>query len=147
MNDQQNREAFADFVKTNLGDIAVMDNGRYISPKINNYWHIWEARSGLVAEAPASLASGSTNVVFKDGIPVQATFAGDSTAISTDGFTWTKQSPITVTLPTTPLSDEHIEIVARWLETQMVNTPTNGPLLANALRHAGVKGVAARDES
>jgi hypothetical protein len=47
------------------------------------------------------------------------------------------------TPPTAHLSDEHVELVAKWLETQMVNTPTNGPMLANALRHAGAKGVAA----
>jgi hypothetical protein len=35
-------QAFAAFVKKNLGDVAVMDNGRYISPKINNYWLLWE---------------------------------------------------------------------------------------------------------
>jgi hypothetical protein len=33
---------FEEFVKAELGDIAVSDNGRYISPKIQNYWKIWE---------------------------------------------------------------------------------------------------------
>jgi hypothetical protein len=36
-----------------------------------------------------------------------------------------------------PLTDEHIELVAKWLETQAVTTPTNGPILANALRYVG----------
>jgi hypothetical protein len=35
------------------------------------------------------------------------------------------------------LTDEQIELVAKWLETQAVTTPTNGPLLANALRYVG----------
>jgi hypothetical protein len=33
---------FEEFVKAELGDTAVSDNGRYISPKIQNYWKIWE---------------------------------------------------------------------------------------------------------
>ena len=38
----QGRERFEAFVKKNLGDIAVMDGGRYISPKINKYWLVWQ---------------------------------------------------------------------------------------------------------
>ena len=38
-----NREEFEDFVKHELGDIAVFDDGRYISPKIQNYWLTWQA--------------------------------------------------------------------------------------------------------
>jgi hypothetical protein len=51
--DQQNREAFAAFVKNNLGDVAVMDNGRYISPKINNYWLLWEESRQRHSAQPA----------------------------------------------------------------------------------------------
>jgi hypothetical protein len=40
-----------------------------------------------------------------------------------------------------PLTDEHIELVAKWLETQAVTTPTNGPILANALRYVGAYGA------
>ena len=47
LTDEQNRELFAAFVKKNLGDIAVMDGGRYISPKINNYWLVWQEAHGI----------------------------------------------------------------------------------------------------
>ena len=39
----QMREEFEKFVREELGDIAVRDDGRYISPKINNYWRTWQA--------------------------------------------------------------------------------------------------------
>lgn len=42
------REAFEAFVKRELGDIAVMDEGRYISPKIQKYWLTWQAASAQV---------------------------------------------------------------------------------------------------
>lgn len=44
------RAEFETFVKAELGDIAVFDNGRYISPKIANYWKLWQHRSALVGE-------------------------------------------------------------------------------------------------
>ena len=47
LTDEQSRELFAAFVKKNLGDIAVMDGGRYISHKINNYWLVWQAAHGI----------------------------------------------------------------------------------------------------
>lgn len=48
------REAFEEVVKRDLGDVPVMDNGRYISPKINNYWLLWTAsRSSAMEEARA----------------------------------------------------------------------------------------------
>lgn len=36
-----NRAAFEAFVRRELGDVPVTDNGRYISMKINNYWRTW----------------------------------------------------------------------------------------------------------
>ncbi len=36
-----NRTAFEEFVRAELGDIPVTDNGRYISGKINNLWRTW----------------------------------------------------------------------------------------------------------
>jgi hypothetical protein len=45
LTETQNRKAFEEFVKSEMGDIAVMDAGRYISPKIQNYWRVWEAAS------------------------------------------------------------------------------------------------------
>ena len=41
----------------------------------------------------------------------------------------------------TGLTDEQVELVAKWLETQAVNTPTNGPHIANALRYVGAYGI------
>jgi hypothetical protein len=38
----QQREAFEALVRKELGDIAVMDGGRYISQKISNYWRCWQ---------------------------------------------------------------------------------------------------------
>ena len=38
-----NHEAFEAYVKSEIGDIAVMDAGQHISPKINNYWLVWQA--------------------------------------------------------------------------------------------------------
>lgn len=47
MNEQKQADSenakFEAFVKAELGDIAVMDNGRYVSPKINNYRKVWDA--------------------------------------------------------------------------------------------------------
>ena len=39
---------FEDFVKKEMGDIAVFDDGRYISPKIQAYFKIWEASQNSV---------------------------------------------------------------------------------------------------
>jgi len=39
---------FEDFVKKEMGDIAVFDDGRYISPKIQAYFKIWEASRNSV---------------------------------------------------------------------------------------------------
>lgn len=47
LTDEQSRDLFAAFVKKNLGDIAVMDGGRYISHKINNYWLVWQAAHNI----------------------------------------------------------------------------------------------------
>jgi hypothetical protein len=40
------RQRFENFVRENLGDVAVMDRGRYISPKIEKYWLTWQAAIG-----------------------------------------------------------------------------------------------------
>ena len=46
------REAFEAFVSSELGDVAVADEGRYISPKIQNYWLTWQAATDrAMAEA------------------------------------------------------------------------------------------------
>ena len=46
------REAFEDFISSELGDVAVVDEGRYISPKIQNYWLTWQAATArALAEA------------------------------------------------------------------------------------------------
>lgn len=46
------REAFEAFVSSELGDVAVADEGRYISPKIQNYWLAWQAATArAMAEA------------------------------------------------------------------------------------------------
>jgi hypothetical protein len=39
----QGSPEFEAFVRQNLGDIAVYDGNRYISPKIHNYWRTWQA--------------------------------------------------------------------------------------------------------
>jgi len=39
------------------------------------------------------------------------------------------------------LTDEHVEVIAAWLEAQMIETPTTGPQLANALRYVGAQGI------
>jgi hypothetical protein len=55
MKGTQNRHDFEAFVYQNLGDVAVMDNGRYISSKINNYWRLWEeSRERYSAKPPAA---------------------------------------------------------------------------------------------
>ena len=49
------RERFEAFVRDELGDIPVMENGRYISMKINNYWRTWQAAmSSKEADSKAS---------------------------------------------------------------------------------------------
>jgi hypothetical protein len=47
------QEKFEKFVSEELGDIAVKDNGRYISPKIQTYWRIWEGKKESVQEPVA----------------------------------------------------------------------------------------------
>jgi len=64
--EQQNREAFAAFVKKNLGDVAVMDNGRYISPKINNYWIIWEESRQRHPAQPCQTCEALARTVMMD---------------------------------------------------------------------------------
>ena len=54
--DQADREAFEQFVRDELGDVPVMDNGKYISQKINNYWRAWRA-----GRENAALAAGASN--------------------------------------------------------------------------------------
>lgn len=43
MSTETQRADFEAFVIKNLGDVPVMDDGRYISPKIHNYWLTWQA--------------------------------------------------------------------------------------------------------
>jgi hypothetical protein len=50
------QQDFEGFVKDELGDVAVKNDGRYISPKIQNYWKIWQhsnlpAAHGIEGEA------------------------------------------------------------------------------------------------
>ena len=47
LTDDQYQSAFESFVKSELGDVAVKDQGRYISPKIQNYWLTWQAAHGI----------------------------------------------------------------------------------------------------
>lgn len=50
MNDieTENFNEFKQFVESNLGDIVVLDNGKFISEKIFNYWKIWcKAKSNI----------------------------------------------------------------------------------------------------
>ena len=37
-----NRAAFEAFVRSEIGDVPVTDNGRYVSMKISNYWRTWQ---------------------------------------------------------------------------------------------------------
>lgn len=43
LTDDQYRPEFEAFVNAELGDVAVTDQERYISPKIQNYWRVWQA--------------------------------------------------------------------------------------------------------
>lgn len=40
---------FEAYVKTELGDIAVVSEGRYISPKIQNYFKVWQHKEAQLA--------------------------------------------------------------------------------------------------
>ncbi len=52
------QDAFEKFVDRELGDVAVKDNGRYISQKITNYWRTWQGalewQAGIIANKPAA---------------------------------------------------------------------------------------------
>lgn len=62
------RDDFAAIVKTNLGDIAVMDEGRYISPKINSYWVLFtETVELLVKKMEARVCSGHADQQLEAG--------------------------------------------------------------------------------
>ena len=71
LEDKFSDEAFEAFVKSELGDIAVKDNGRYISPKICNYKRVWDHYKGLygvdkvVLKANRVGLTSSTEVVTK----------------------------------------------------------------------------------
>jgi hypothetical protein len=43
--------------------------------------------------------------------------------------------------PVPPLTVEHIELVAKWLETQRTDIPAYGHELAGGLRYVGVEGI------
>lgn len=58
MTDKQRQADFEAFVRTNLGDVPVMDGGRYISPKINSYWLLWTASRKLALEEAAASCAG-----------------------------------------------------------------------------------------
>jgi hypothetical protein len=50
------RAAFETHVLKELGDVAVRDADRYISPKIQNYWLTWQAsRKSVIEEAAVAL--------------------------------------------------------------------------------------------
>jgi hypothetical protein len=46
---------FEDLVANELGDVAVWDDGRYISPKIQRYFLIWEAAQADALSARIAL--------------------------------------------------------------------------------------------
>lgn len=47
---------FEAYVKAELGDIAVVSDGRYISPKIQNYYKVWNHQQTRITELQAQLA-------------------------------------------------------------------------------------------
>lgn len=97
MSDKQ-REAFESFVKTELGDVPVMDQGKYISPKIQKYWLVWQAaqlfemtRRGTEAWADVSDAAawvrairGDEDFCIRCGGPMKPGIATGQT-VSTSG--------------------------------------------------------------
>lgn len=42
---------FEAYVNAELGDIAVVSEGRFISPKIQNYYKVWQHREAQLADA------------------------------------------------------------------------------------------------
>ena len=56
MDESKERDQFASFVKQELGDIAVMDDGKYISPKIQKYWLTWQFSRQEETERCAQIA-------------------------------------------------------------------------------------------
>lgn len=56
---------FERFVRGELGDVPVKDNGRYISHKINNYWRVWQEASKRQGQSKkASLAEALLNIAI-----------------------------------------------------------------------------------
>lgn len=49
MSESINKE-FESYVKTELGDIAVVNEGKFISPKIQNYYKVWQHQAARIAE-------------------------------------------------------------------------------------------------
>lgn len=47
---------FEAYVKSELGDIAVVSEGRYISPKIQNYYKVWQHLQAQLADAQKDAA-------------------------------------------------------------------------------------------
>lgn len=43
----QDYTQFCDFVRKQLGDIPVLDEGRFISPKIVYYWAAWRVETEI----------------------------------------------------------------------------------------------------
>jgi len=66
---------FEAYVKAELGDIAVVSEGRFISPKIQNYYKIWNNQQTKITELESQVeALKQTDTVelygMKDGIQI-----------------------------------------------------------------------------
>jgi hypothetical protein len=58
---------FEAFVKRELGDVAVMDEGRYISPKIQKYWLTWQAARAAERDEAASISAEQLERLARHG--------------------------------------------------------------------------------
>ncbi len=69
------KNAFETYVKTEMGDIAIFDEGKYISPKIQNYWKIWKHVGGIKLQGEIGVLIN----LLKESLQVIETLEGDNT--------------------------------------------------------------------
>lgn len=59
--DEVIRKDFEDFCRKELGDVPVLDGGRYISQKISNYWRLWNEATQQEADRAAKILEDAAN--------------------------------------------------------------------------------------
>jgi aconitase A len=107
MNESINTE-FEAYVKAELGDIAVVSEGRYISPKIQNYYKVWQHQEARLSAAKSQWQSIDT--APRDVSFLAITSCGGESYISTMRLSVAHEKNAR-----TYSKEFHIERVTHWM--------------------------------